>query len=128
MAKSPRSYVSTKQQNRVEKEKRQRKIVIYSSIAVAVLVVLVLGYGLLNIYVLQPNRPVASVDGTKVSMESFQTRVRYDRYQLIQHKIQLAQYNQCSAQNPRSGAGMFDSQSVPTTASCAARNVAISNS
>jgi peptidyl-prolyl cis-trans isomerase D len=110
MAKSPRSYVSTKQQNRVEKEKRQRKIVIYSSIAVAVLVVLVLGYGLLNIYVLQPNRPVASVDGTKVSMESFQTRVRYDRYQLIQNMIQLAQYNQMFGTDPTTGAGMFDSQ------------------
>ncbi len=110
MANTPRSTFTKKQQSRVEKEKNQRKVVIYSSIAVAVLVVLVLAYGLLNIYVLQPNKPVATVDGTDISIQEFQTRVRYDRYQLIQNITQLVQYNQMFGADATTGAGMFDSQ------------------
>lgn len=110
MSKSTRPQVSRKQENRVEREKAQRRIVIFSTIAVLVLVVLVLGYGFLSIKVLQPNQAVATVDGEKITLKAFQTRVRYDRYQLIQNITQLQQYNQMFGTDPTTGAGMFDSQ------------------
>lgn len=95
MAKSPQSkHVTRKQQNRVLVEQRQRRIVSIATIAIAALVVLVLGYGVLDLLVLQKNKPVASVEGQKISLADFQARVRYDRYQLIQNTYTLQQYQQ----------------------------------
>ena len=95
MAKSPQSkHVSRKQQNRVLIEQRQHRIVTIATITIATLVVLVLGYGALDLLVLQKNKPVASVEGQKISLSDFQARVRYDRYQLIQNTYTLQQYQQ----------------------------------
>ncbi len=95
MAKSPQSkHVSRKQQNRVLIEQRQHRIVTIATITIATLVVLVLGYGALDLLVLQKNKPVASVEGQKISLADFQARVRYDRYQLIQNTYTLQQYQQ----------------------------------
>jgi len=95
MAKSPQSkHVTRKQQNRVLIEQRQHRIVTIATIAIATLVVLILGYGALDLLVLQKNKPVASVEGQKISLADFQARVRYDRYQLIQNTYTLQQYQQ----------------------------------
>ncbi len=93
MAKPPRPRQhSSKQQSRVEKEHTQRRIILISTILVAVLVVLVIGYGIVDMLVLQQNRPVAKVEGQKISIQDFQLRARYDRYQLIQNTALLEQY------------------------------------
>ncbi len=111
MAKGRRSKSTTrKQQNWVEKENRQRKIVLFSTIAVIAVVALIIGYGVLNVYVIQPRQPVAVVNGTKITLQDFETRVRYDRYQKIQNTVQLEQYNQMFGSDPSTGAGYFDSQ------------------
>ncbi len=95
MAKTPQvKHVTRKQQNRVEREHRQRTMITAATIAIAALVVLILGYGVLDQLVLQKNKPVAIVDGTKISLADFQARVRYDRYQLIQNTLTLQQYAQ----------------------------------
>jgi len=95
MAKSPQSkHVTRKQQNRVLIEQRQHRIVTIATISIATLVVLILGYGALDLLVLQKNKPVASVEGQKISLADFQARVRYDRYQLIQNTYTLQQYQQ----------------------------------
>lgn len=95
MAKTPQAkHVSRKQQNRVSREHNQRRMITIATITVAVLVVLVLGYGALDTLVLQKNKPVASVDGEKISLADFQARARYDRYQIIQNTYSLQQYQQ----------------------------------
>ena len=95
MAKNPQTkHVTRKQQNRVEREHRQRTLITAATITIAALVVLILGYGVLDQLVLQKNKPVATVDGTKISLTDFQARVRYDRYQLIQNSLTLQQYAQ----------------------------------
>lgn len=95
MAKSPQTkHVTRKQQNRVEREHRQRNMITAATVAVVALVVLILGYGVLDQLVFQKNKPVAIVDGTKISLADFQARVRYDRYQLIQNTMSLQQYAQ----------------------------------
>ncbi len=110
MAKTPRpAVVSRKQQSRVEKERQQRRIVLIVTITIAVAVVLILGYGLLDTFYLQNMRPVATVDGEKITLEQFQARARFDRFQLIQNTIQLAQYQQLFQSDPNS-ANYFTSQ------------------
>lgn len=95
MAKTPQSkHVSRKQQNRVLREHNQRRMITIATITIAILVVLILGYGALDTLVLQQNKPVATVDGEKISLTDFQARVRYDRYQLIQNTVTLQQYQQ----------------------------------
>lgn len=95
MAKPPKSKnVTRKQQNRVLREQRQRSAITLVTIAIAAVVVLVIGYGVLDLTVLQKNKPVAVVDGTKITLTDFQARVRYDRYQLIQNSLSLQQYAQ----------------------------------
>ncbi len=95
MAKSPQTkHVTRKQQNRVEREHRQRTLITAATVAIIALVVLILGYGVLDQLVFQKNKPVATVDGTKISLADFQSRVRYDRYQLIQNTMSLQQYAQ----------------------------------
>lgn len=103
MAKTSRpAVVSRKQQSRVEKERQQRRIVLIVSITIAVAVILILGYGLLDTFYLQNIRPVATVDGEKITLEQFQARARFDRFQLIQNTIQLAQYQQLFQADPNS--------------------------
>lgn len=103
MAKTSRpAVVSRKQQSRVEKERQQRRIVLIVSITIAVAVILILGYGLLDTFYLQNMRPVATVDGEKITLEQFQARARFDRFQLIQNTIQLAQYQQLFQADPNS--------------------------
>ncbi len=110
MAKTSRpAVVSRKQQSRVEKERQQRRIVLMVTITIAVAVVLILGYGLLDTLYLQNIRPVATVDGEKITLEQFQARARFDRFQLIQTTLQLAQYQQLFQADPNS-ANYFTSQ------------------
>lgn len=110
MAKSPKSkHVTRKQQNRVLREQRQRRMITIVTVTIAALVVLVLGYGALDTLVLQQNKPVASVDGENISLADFQARTRYDRYQLIQTTYTLQQYEQMFSFDPNS-AGYFTQQ------------------
>ncbi len=110
MAKTPKpTVISRKQQSRLEKERQQRKVVLITTIAVAVVVVLILGYGLLDTLYLQNTRPVATIDGEKITLEQFQTRARFDRFQLIQNTLQLVQYQQLFQADPNS-ANYFTSQ------------------
>lgn len=95
MADNKKTFSSpSKQINRVEREQRQRQIVVSAAIGIAVLLVLVIGYGLLDQLVIQKNKPVAVVNDQKISIKEFESRARYDRFQLIQNVSMLTQYAQ----------------------------------
>lgn len=95
MAKAPRpKTVSRKQQSRVAREHLQRRMVMIATIVVAALVVLIIGYGVLDQLVLQLKQPVAVVEDSKITLEEFQTRARYDRYQIIKNTELLEFYKQ----------------------------------
>lgn len=109
MAKKPKQkHVSHKQQSRVAQEQRQRRILIISISVVAALVVLIIGYGILDNLVLQKIRPVAKVGDINISLEDFQTRVRYDRFQMIQSTYMLQQYQQIYQSFDASYAAYYD--------------------
>ncbi|WP_322807606.1 peptidylprolyl isomerase [Thermanaerothrix sp.] len=110
MAKKPKTkVVSRKQQSRVERELRNRRLVLGGTIGIIALVVLVIVYGLLDQFVLQQQRPVARVAGTPIPLSELQKRVRFERYQLIQSITTLTQYKQLFSFDPASQA-YFDAQ------------------
>lgn len=85
MAKKPTSVVPTKKHlARVEREKIQRRYILIGTAIVAILVIGLIAYGLLDNFVLRAYQPVAAVGDTKITTQDFQTRVRFQRYQLIQ--------------------------------------------
>ena len=85
-----KSY-SKKHLARVERERRQKRILLIVTSVVASLVVLILGYGLLDQFVLRETRTVASVNGENIRMRDFFKDIRYTRYLLIQRYNSNAQ-------------------------------------
>jgi peptidyl-prolyl cis-trans isomerase D len=75
--------VSRKHQARLEKERRQTRIIVIATIVIAVLVVGVIGYGILYNAVLAGFQPVARVGSEVITIRQWQERVRYQRFTLI---------------------------------------------
>jgi len=69
---------------RLEKEQKQRRILLIGIIGVLVVVVLLIGYGILSKTVLLQNRAVAKINNEKITVTDFQKRVRYERFSLVQ--------------------------------------------
>jgi len=86
---------------RLEREKKQQRLLVYGITLIIIAVIGTLGYGLLNEYVFKYNRPVAQVDGEVIMPADFQSRVRFDRLQLVQQyqsTYQIYQYFQSDDQ------------------------------
>ena len=79
---------------RLERERRQTRLIQYVFIGVVAAVILVLIYGYLDLNVLQQYQPVAKVNGEKISTKEFQARVTIQRNQLINQYMQYQQYQQ----------------------------------
>ena len=75
---------------RLERERKQSRMILYVFIGILVTVVLLLVYGFLDIKYFQLLRPVAKIGDTEILVNQFEPRVRLQRQQL------LAQYNQYS--------------------------------
>lgn len=69
-----------KQIARSRKDARQTRIIVLSVAGLVAIIVLVLGYGLLQELAIKPNRPVAIVNGSKISTKIYQDLVTYYRY------------------------------------------------
>jgi len=95
MSKNPSApRVTRKQESRAHHDRQLRRYIRIGAVVVAVLVLGTLAVGLLDQFVLQPARPVATVNGVKISTSDFEKQVRYDRVQLIQQYWQYDQYSQ----------------------------------
>ena len=79
---------------RAERERRRRQYILYGAAAVAVVVAALIGFGLLDQFVLRPRQPVARVSGSAVSLGDFQKAVRYRRFLLIQQYQQLLTFRE----------------------------------
>ncbi len=80
MAKMPNVTLNRKQLSRREKETRLNQRLIIGTAAVLALVVIVLGWGVVDQFVLRPRRPVVVVAGEKVHLDQYQKLVRYRRW------------------------------------------------
>ncbi len=96
MAKNPRKPLTQTKKHlaRIEREKRQTRIIVTVSLVVLALVVLLVGYGVLNQTVLKSIRPVAIVNGERISTSDFHGVVRYSRYSLVTNAEQNYQFAQ----------------------------------
>ncbi len=93
MAPNPK-IESKKHVARLERERRQTRIIQFVAISVVAVVVLILAYGYLDLTYLQKRRPVAEVNGEKISTSEFQARVKVQRGQLVNQYMQYLQYQQ----------------------------------
>jgi peptidyl-prolyl cis-trans isomerase D len=101
MAKKPVSKEYTKKHlARIEKERQQRRYIMIGAITVLVLVVGIILYGVLDQTVFQGLRPVAKVGNQTITAKDFQTRVRYERYQLVSQYNNILQTAQMFGSDP----------------------------
>jgi hypothetical protein len=99
MARNPKlSLQSKKHLARLEREKRTSRIVLIGSIIAITLVVLVVGYGILDQTYLSKIRPVAVVNGQKISTKDWQGLVRYTRQRMINQAANIIQNYQLISQ------------------------------
>lgn len=97
---TPIKHNNKKHVAHLEKEKQQSRLLITGFIVVILLVVGLLGYGLLNEYVLKDLRPVAQVGDDTITPKEFETQVRFDRYQLMQQYSYYLQIYQVFQSDP----------------------------
>jgi peptidyl-prolyl cis-trans isomerase D len=79
---------------RLERERRQTRLILGIAITGIVVVLGLLGYGYLQINVLQAREPVAEVNGVKITTGEWQERVRFQRAQLVNVYNQYLLYQQ----------------------------------
>lgn len=93
MAKNPqKKFVTKKHLARLERERLHNRYIILISGIILLIVVIMVGYGVIENYIIRPNQPVAIVNGDEISTEEFQLNVRFYRSQLINQYLQTKQY------------------------------------
>lgn len=84
------AFQSRKQLSRAEREEALQRYILIGSIVIAAVVVLIIGAGIIDLAILQPQRPVARVNGQAIPLSEFQKRVRFQRFLLIRQYTQAA--------------------------------------
>jgi parvulin-like peptidyl-prolyl isomerase len=79
---------------RLERERRQTRILLYSFIGIVILVLGLVIYGYLDMTVFQLRQPVAKVGDTTITTAEFQARVRLERTRLLNIYMQYSQLSQ----------------------------------
>lgn len=85
---------------RIERERRQTRIIMFVAIAIAVIVIGLVGYGIADQYLLKMIRPAAKVDGETIRVKDFFKQVQYTRWQYIQQYQNDYQFYQFFASSP----------------------------
>ncbi len=102
MARTSKTPLQTKKHlARLERERRQTRMIVIGSLLTLLVVVIILGYGLLNQYVLRAISPVAIVNGDKITVKQFQAITRYSRQQIISSAEQTYQFIQQFGGDPQ---------------------------
>ncbi len=101
---------------RLERERRQSRIILYVFIGIVAAVSLLIGYGLFDINYLQLRKPVAKVGDVEILVNQFEPRVRMQRQQLLGQYNQYAQYGQLFGMDVQSQLDQIESQlNLPET-------------
>lgn len=79
---------------RLQREKQQSQVILYTFIGIMAAVVILIIYGYLDIKYFQLKRPVAKVGDSEILVQQFEARVRLQRKQLLSQYGQYAQYAQ----------------------------------
>lgn len=109
MAKNPKQPIQTKKHlARMERERRQQRYILIGIIITVVAVVGVIAFGFINERVLKARQPVAIVNGDRINTDEFETRVRYNRQQLIGNAISSYQIAQLFGDSPQTQASFVN--------------------
>ena len=129
----PKSKLTRKQNKIRKKDERIQRIITWSAIGVGALIVLILGYGVITEMVIKPNRPVATIAGEEITVDEYQSRVRYERLmtrnQIFQYQQYLAQIDTTDpqmsqfAQQMQQTQGQLESQLSPELATLFGKDV-----
>jgi len=87
-----KKIISKKHLARKEKERRQTRIILIATFGLLAIVVGLVGYGLVDNYIIKPRKPIAHVGEKVITVGDFQTRVKYSRINLINQAYMNAQY------------------------------------
>jgi hypothetical protein len=79
------------QETRLDRERRLRRFTILGSILVGVVTVVLVLAALLQMFVLEPQRAVATVAGQPIAVTQLQKRMRYDQSQVVSQYNRLSQ-------------------------------------
>lgn len=79
---------------RLQREKQQTRLILYTFFGILGAVILLLVYGWLDANYLKLNKAVAKVGETKIQVRDFEPRVRLQRQNMINQFIQYQQYQQ----------------------------------
>jgi peptidyl-prolyl cis-trans isomerase D len=93
MAPKPRVQ-SKKHVARLERERRQSRLIMWITAGVVVTVIGLLTYGYLDLTYFEERRPVASVNNEDISTKEFQARVTLRRNQMLNQYAQYYQFQQ----------------------------------
>ncbi len=85
-----------KQVARSRREQEQLRLIYIGLGTVAALILIVLAFGLYQTYVVEPNIPVATVNGTDITTGDYQDRAKYERF-LLDDQLQQVQIQQQAA-------------------------------
>ena len=92
---APKAKVQSKKHiARLERERRQVRLIKIIAVVIVAAVLLIIGYGLLDQYYLQAQRPVAEVNGEEITTKEFQARVVLQRNELLNQYMLYQQYQQ----------------------------------
>ncbi|MCB0212599.1 MAG: peptidylprolyl isomerase [Anaerolineae bacterium] len=80
-----------RQMARSRKEREQLRLLYMGLGGVGILILLILGYGLIQKYVIEPNSPVVVVDGEEIITKDYRNRVQYERFLLDRQLQQIQQ-------------------------------------
>jgi len=92
--KSKAPILTKKHMARQEREQVQTRIILLSTIFVVVIVVGLIGYGLLNEFVIKPSSPIIKVNNAKVSTKDFLSFYLFNGQQVINNYLQNSQLAQ----------------------------------
>ena len=85
-----------KQAAHSRREQEQLRLIYIGLGVVAVLIIIVLAFGLYQTYVIEPNAPVATVNGINITTRDYQNRVKYERF-MLEDQLQQIQLQQQAA-------------------------------
>jgi peptidyl-prolyl cis-trans isomerase D len=74
-----------------KKEKEQLRLVYMGLGLVGILILIVLAIGLIQTFVIEPNSPVATVNGVQIKTGDYQKQVKYERFMLDDQYQQILQ-------------------------------------
>jgi peptidyl-prolyl cis-trans isomerase D len=101
---------------RLQRERQQTRMILFSFIGLLAISVGVLVYGYLNVNYFQLQKPVAKVGSVEITLKDFQTRVRLQRNSLISTYMQYSQFQQMFGMDLSSQLTQIQTQlSDPTT-------------